>query len=82
MDGSHAHSYVVADSAKALELVRPGGVVLWHDYAGPKPSPGVYRALNELARQLPLVRIEHTTLVGYRRPPVAASDTNVSRRSR
>jgi Methyltransferase domain len=68
VDGSHAYSYVAADSAKALELVRPGGIVLWHDYAGPKHSPGVYRALNELARRLPLARIEHTTLVGYRRP--------------
>jgi predicted O-methyltransferase YrrM len=68
VDGSHAHSYVVSDSAKALELVAPGGVVLWHDYAGPRHAPGVYRALNELATRLPLVRLEGTTLVAYRRP--------------
>jgi predicted O-methyltransferase YrrM len=73
VDGSHAYSYVVADSAKALELLRPGGVVLWHDYAGPKHSPGVYRALNELAERLPLVRLEHTTLAGYRRPHASAA---------
>lgn len=68
VDGSHAYSYVVSDSAKALELVRPGGLVLWHDYAGPKHSPGVYRALNELATRLPLVRIQGTALAAYRRP--------------
>jgi len=68
VDGSHAYSYVVSDSAKALELVAPGGLVLWHDYKGPRMAPGVYRALNELAKRLPLVRIEGTTLVAYRRP--------------
>ena len=68
VDGSHAYSYVVSDSAKALQLVRPGGLVLWHDYNGPKHSPGVYRALNELAARLPLVRISGTALAAYRRP--------------
>ena len=68
VDGSHAYSYVVSDSAKALELVAPGGVVLWHDYAGPRHAPGVYRALNELATRLPLTRLEGTTLVAYRKP--------------
>lgn len=68
VDGSHAYSYVVSDSAKALELVAPGGLVLWHDYAGPRHAAGVYRALNEVAQRLPLVRLEGTTLVAYRRP--------------
>jgi hypothetical protein len=69
VDGSHAYSYVVSDSEKALQLVRPGGLVLWHDYAGPGHAKGVYRALNELAGRLPLKRIAGTTLVAYRRPP-------------
>jgi predicted O-methyltransferase YrrM len=68
VDGSHAYSYVVSDSAKALELVAPGGLVLWHDYAGPRHASGVFRALNELAQKIPLVRIEGTTLVAYRKP--------------
>jgi predicted O-methyltransferase YrrM len=68
VDGSHAYSYVVSDSAKALGLVAPGGLVLWHDYAGPRHAAGVYRALNELGERLPLVRLEGTTLVAYRRP--------------
>jgi Methyltransferase domain len=69
VDGSHAYSYVAADSDKALQLVKPGGVVLWHDYAGPHQSPGVLRALDELARRIPLVHIAQTSLVAYRRAP-------------
>jgi predicted O-methyltransferase YrrM len=68
VDGSHAYSYVVSDSEKALQLAAPGGLVLWHDYAGPRHAKGVFRALNELAQRLPLVRIEGTTLVAYRKP--------------
>ncbi|HEY9518454.1 MAG TPA: class I SAM-dependent methyltransferase [Gemmatimonadales bacterium] len=65
VDGSHAYSYVVSDSAKALTMVRPGGLVLWHDYS--PECPGVFRALNELVQRLPLVHVEGTTLVAHRR---------------
>ena len=66
VDGSHAYSYVQSDSAKAIAICAPGGVVLWHDY-----DPGnrdVYRALNELGRELDLVNLADTTLVAWRRP--------------
>jgi predicted O-methyltransferase YrrM len=66
VDGSHAHSYVVSDSAKALRMVRPGGIVLWHDYNS--ATKGVFRALNELSKRLPLVHLRGTDLVAYRRP--------------
>ena len=65
VDGSHAYSYVVSDSGKALTMVRPGGLVLWHDYS--PECPGVFRALNELATRLPLVHVQGTTLVAWRR---------------
>ena len=65
VDGSHAYSYVVNDTAKALRMVRPGGLVLWHDYSPDRP--GVFRALNELAARLPLVHVRGTTLVAYRK---------------
>jgi predicted O-methyltransferase YrrM len=69
VDGSHAYSYVASDSAKALRMVRPGGVVLWHDYVGPEEE-GVFRRLNELALELPLVHVEGTTFIAYRKPLV------------
>jgi precorrin-6B methylase 2 len=77
VDGSHAYSYVVSDSAKAMRIVKPGGLVLWHDYRGPHHTVGVYRGLNELARSHDLRHIEGTSLVAWRRP--AASTTSVHR---
>jgi predicted O-methyltransferase YrrM len=68
VDASHARSYVESDSRKALAMVRPGGFVLWHDYAGPRHARGVYDALNALATELPLRHIAGTMLVAYRRP--------------
>lgn len=72
IDGSHAYSYVASDTEKALKMIKPGGVILWHDYRGADPVTGdVYKYLNELAKSLPLVRIAHTSLVAYKVPPKA-----------
>ena len=49
IDGSHAYSYVCNDSEKALRMICPGGITLWHDYRGPDEAAGVYRYLNELS---------------------------------
>jgi hypothetical protein len=68
VDGSHARSYVESDSAKALRMVKPGGLILWHDYRGPHRSGGVFRTLNALSKTLPLVQIGGTSLVAYRAP--------------
>ncbi len=68
VDGSHAYSYVCSDSEKALRMCRPGGLVLWHDYAGARHSRGVYRALNELSHRVALVHVWGTTLVAHRKP--------------
>lgn len=68
VDGSHARSYVESDSKKALAMLKPGGVVFWHDYHGPRRAKGVFQALNDLSRSLPLVHIKGTALVAYRKP--------------
>ena len=68
VDGSHAESYVRSDSEKALRIVKPGGLILWHDYAGPRHAPGVFRALNEMGKSLPLRHVQGTTFACYRRP--------------
>jgi predicted O-methyltransferase YrrM len=62
VDGSHAYDYVRKDSETAMRLVRPGGVVLWHDYG---VWPGVNQALEELEASLGLglVHIAGTSLV-------------------
>jgi Methyltransferase domain len=66
VDASHARSYVESDSCKALRMVRPGGTVFWHDYSGPRRTPGVFAALNALAHEMPLRHIAGTMLVVYR----------------
>lgn len=68
IDGSHAYSYVQSDTNKALEMLAPGGIVLWHDYRGPRQTKGVYKSLNQLAEKMPLRRISDTSLVYYRKP--------------
>ena len=66
VDGSHAESYVRSDSKKALSMVKPGGLVLWHDYRGPQLASGVFTVLNELVRTIPLVRLRDTCFVALR----------------
>jgi predicted O-methyltransferase YrrM len=69
IDGSHAYSYVMSDTQKALEMVAPGGIILWHDYQPLRRSArDVCRAIHELARSRRLVRLSRTSLVAYRAP--------------
>lgn len=84
VDGSHVYSYVKSDAAKALRMVRPGGLVLWHDHRSPQQADtrDVYRALNELAREWPLVRLPESSLVAYRRTLLATSATTTGRKKR
>ncbi|MHC4973663.1 MAG: class I SAM-dependent methyltransferase [Planctomycetota bacterium] len=61
IDGSHSYEYVKNDTEKVLAVLAPGGIILWHDY---RPAwPGVLRYLDERSRDLPLVRIQGTSLV-------------------
>jgi hypothetical protein len=41
VDGGHAHDIVASDTARAIALVRHGGLILWHDYC---PLPEVTAA--------------------------------------
>lgn len=63
IDADHSYEAVKNDTEKAFEMLSPGGMVIWHDYA-PK-SPGVYGYLKELSIQRPLFRIKNTCLVLY-----------------
>jgi len=66
IDGSHAYSFVVNDTRKAIRMLKPGGLLIWHDYRGERETRGVFRALNELVDTLPLFRIRETSFVFYR----------------
>ena len=66
IDGSHAHSYVESDTKKALRMIKPGGIIFWHDYRGPNRAPGVFETLNTFRKTLKLVHIAGTRLVAYK----------------
>jgi predicted O-methyltransferase YrrM len=61
VDADHSYEGVKNDTVKAFELLKPGGVIMWHDYA-PK-SPGLVRFFTEFTRERPLFRIKRTCLL-------------------
>ena len=58
VDAAHSYEYVCSDTTKALAMLRPGGVILWHDYC--VWYPGVYECLHEMLPNYPLKHIEGT----------------------
>src|SRR3989338_396551 len=46
VDGAHSYSYVSSDTTHSLDMLREGGVVIWHDYV--HICRGVTVFLNEL----------------------------------
>ncbi|MEE2642264.1 MAG: class I SAM-dependent methyltransferase [Planctomycetota bacterium] len=54
VDADHTYEFVRNDSSKAMEMLAPGGVILWHDYRWDDESPecaGVTRFVNEFHSQ-------------------------------
>jgi hypothetical protein len=66
VDASHEYEHVRRDTANALAMVRPGGVIFWHDYS--RWWPGVQKCLDTLSGELPLFRVFNTALAALVRP--------------
>lgn len=68
IDGCHDYNYVKSDTDHALEVVRPGGIIMWHDYAMMEP---VSRAVDEYRERIDrLCAVEGTRIaMGWVRPP-------------
>lgn len=49
IDGCHSFEYCQNDTLKALGALKPGGIVIWHDYLRPM-WPGVTEFVNQFAR--------------------------------
>lgn len=47
IDGDHDRERVAADIARTLEMLSPGGLIVFHDYANPS-HPGVAQAVDDL----------------------------------
>ncbi len=67
IDGSHAYSYIKSDTGKALRMIRPNGVILWHDYRDDLPHlQDVRRYLEELGETHAVRWIRGTSLAYLR----------------
>ena len=65
VDGGHSYGCVKSDTENALKVLSEEGMIVWHDFT---PHFGdVFKFLCELSRHLPLVHIEETNLVFYKK---------------
>lgn len=76
IDGAHYYEAVKQDTVNALSILAPGGLIVWDDY-GPV-CPGVVRYLDELSRELPLIRIEGTNFAAFCQPRSATQETHAN----
>jgi predicted O-methyltransferase YrrM len=65
IDGSHSYEYTENDTQRALELLAPHGIIIWHDYM---VWNDVTDYLNNLSETLPLKHVRGTSLVVYKAP--------------
>ncbi len=63
IDGAHSYFYIKSDTENILEILKPRGIILWHDYGS---VLDVAEYLNELSRNLKLIRIKDTSLVMFK----------------
>ena len=63
IDACHAYEYVKRDTENSLKHVRPGGIIMWHDYG---TIEDVSRAVDEFASRLRIAVVRGTSLaVGF-----------------
>lgn len=69
VDGDHGRQVVLHDSALALAIVRPGGIIVWHDYHA-LGTVAVAQVLDELPLfDPPIMHVEGTWLAFRRNVP-------------
>jgi predicted O-methyltransferase YrrM len=65
IDANHQYEFVKRDTATALKMIKPGGVIVWDDYLWDKKYPecaGVTRFLDELLADYTVTNISDTRL--------------------
>jgi len=68
IDANHAYEFVREDTARAFEMLRPGGVIVWDDYRWlpeHRECVGVTNFLNELVATRECFSIQGTRLAVY-----------------
>ena len=57
IDGCHHYEYVKSDTRNVRKCLKPGGVLVWHDYG---ESADVSRAVDEAATEMPVKAVSGT----------------------
>jgi hypothetical protein len=65
IDGDHSEHAVIHDSNLAFELVRPGGVIVWHDYGN--QAVEVTQALDRLCSEGRLIEHVEESWIAFMR---------------
>lgn len=68
VDGAHDYEVVLADTRNALKMVKPGGVILWHDFANYGDYNDVVRAVLDVIPGERITQINGSQLALYREP--------------
>ena len=67
IDGGHTYSVVKNDSEKSFEMLKPNGIILWHDYVpGKRSAQDVVKYIHEISKERNLYSIKGTSLVYYK----------------
>jgi len=67
IDGDHSWEAVVADTALAMAITKPGGLIVWHDYHD-LGTVDVKRVLDALSRWIPITHVSGTWFCIHERP--------------
>lgn len=62
VDGAHHYEAVISDTRQALKMVRPGGAILWHDFANYGDYHDVTRAIIDVLGADRISQISNTQL--------------------
>lgn len=65
VDGGHHYDAVVSDTRNALRSVKPGGMIVWHDFANYGDFADVTRGILDLIPRDRVFQIEDTQLAVY-----------------
>jgi predicted O-methyltransferase YrrM len=65
IDGCHHYAAVRSDTENALKMLRPGGMIIWHDFGNFGDYYDVTRAVRELFPPNEILQIEDTQLAVY-----------------
>jgi predicted O-methyltransferase YrrM len=68
VDGAHHYDAARSDTENALKMIKPGGWILWHDFANYGDYNDVTRAVLDLLPGSDVVQIADSELACYRKP--------------